>query len=140
MERAIYFFNTDEETLEYICTCIRQGIKASSKYCVNLLSKLSIIIPKIFLMTKHSAFLYMASEFIKTFGSDIYKSAILTVMIENLLSIAFQQVKCLKDMDNKPDLSDDIFILASRLIQYFPSFLQDHLKIMEDLINIACTG
>ena len=122
LEMALTLFELDPEASERICRVPRYAVRTAKRHTIRSLPALSNMLMSRFERTKHSCYLYVASELVKAFGDpaeDIYTQPLLSRML--ITSCAM--LGSLQAVSAKPDLTDDTFLLAGRGLSYAPRLM-----------------
>jgi hypothetical protein len=73
--------------------------------------------------TRHPALLYVASELTKAFAREPSAQAALGPILAALIVSSCQELGGLQNMTARPDLTDDLFLLAGRALNYSPTLI-----------------
>jgi len=131
---------SDNTIMEHACRALRYGIKGSGKRCAALVGTLLEVLPALFRQTHHSAFLYIVSELVKTFGDEPAHDAAMGQIVQGLLAEACSGLTRLPDLEQNPELVDDTFLLAKRVLSYCPRILLIAGPALQALLDSALLG
>ncbi|CAL8471497.1 g11039 [Coccomyxa elongata] len=132
-------FRGRSSAIERVVRCPRYALKTAGKSAAGLLPTLTETLPGWFEATRHSSFLYVASELIKVFGSDTAHVQELGVLFERLVAKACEQLRSLGDFRDEPDIADDMFLLAGRGLSYCPTIVLTPVSLPR-LLDAATAG
>ncbi|BDA46876.1 Transportin-3 [Coccomyxa sp. Obi] len=132
-------FRGKSSAIERVVRCPRYALKTAGKSAAGLLPMLTETLPGWFEATRHSSFLYVASELIKVFGSDPAHVQELGVLFERLVGKACEQLRSLGDFRDVPDVADDMFLLAGRGLSYCPTIVLTPVTLPR-LLDAATAG
>ncbi|KAI8470335.1 MAG: armadillo-type protein [Monoraphidium minutum] len=125
-----------EEGLERVCRALRQGIKAAGLSGLQLLPALLQALPARFQQTRHPALLYVASELVKVFAREPAAAAALGPILAALIVGSCQELGSLQALTARPDLTDDLFLLAGRALNYSPVLIVTP-QVLPPLLDVA---
>mmetsp|Transcript_833 Transcript_833/g.1438 ORF Transcript_833/g.1438 Transcript_833/m.1438 type:complete len:1018 (+) Transcript_833:1952-5005(+) len=122
---------TDFQMAEKVCRlhkhCLRNcGVSTYQP----LFEKLCIHLVNNFTHSRQSPYLYAASIVITEFGknADTHCQKQLYAMLEEMGKVSFQLLHSTDQFKNHPDVVEELFFLASRMIQYCPEiFVSSHM-------------
>ena len=126
--------------MESICTCVRYGIKNSGTSCEGIVPTLVSALPQLFSVRYHCGYLYVASELTKKFGKSTGYAGTVQQLVLELLTIACGALKAPSDFKETPDLADDTFLMAGRVLSYCPEALLTHSTLLPLMIDTAAKG
>ncbi|KAF5837058.1 hypothetical protein DUNSADRAFT_4891 [Dunaliella salina] len=115
----------DARIIERGCRCLRLGVKGAARAADPLLPSLLEMLALHFKATRHSAFLYILSELAKMFGREPTHVPLLAGITASLLLDACASLRTLQEATANPDLMDDTYLLANRVVSYAPRLLLD---------------
>ncbi|CAG9460545.1 unnamed protein product [Pedinophyceae sp. YPF-701] len=139
---AFEALGADVDSVEKLCVCLRNGVKAAGAFCAPLVPALLQELPRKFHDQRHACYLYVASELVKTFGNQPGEAEHLRGLVHGLLGEAVAQLASPQDFYQHPDVADDAFLLASRTATYFSPALCGPASgdLMERLVWTAVRG
>lgn len=120
IEVALNAFGDDAVAAERLCRVPRYAIRSAGKATAGALPVLVQMLTVRFENYKHSSYLYVSSEMIKSFGDDTSTDNLLGPMLSRLLVSACSLLTTLRDVTARPDVADDTFLLAGRGLNYAP--------------------
>jgi transportin-3 len=133
---------TDFQMAEKVCRlhkhCLRNcGVSAYKP----LFEKLCIHLVQNFSHSRQSPYLYAASVVISEFGrdADAQCQKQLYTLLEEMGKVSFQLLHSAEQFKNHPDVVEELFFCASRMIQYCPEiFVASH--IFHPFVQCATVG
>ena len=124
LDRALEVLGPNVEGAEKVCKALIHGLKASgSMVAPNLLQHLFTNIPQRFANYSHPCFLYLSSQLVKMFGAQPDAQGWLQVLVSGLVGETSTKLSMIAKFDDRPDIVDDLFLLAGRVLSYAPSLL-----------------
>ena len=111
----------DATAVERWCRVARHGLKSAGRDAAPLLPALADKLPRWFAGTQASAFLYVASELVKTFGSVPDAAPAVSSLLSSCLAAAAAALPDAAAVDAAPDVADDAFLLGGRALAYAPA-------------------
>jgi transportin-3 len=130
----------DTEAVETICKVPRYAIRNAGKAIAPVVNTIATALPGWFEKSGKSAFLFVASELIKTFGDDGRFDADLGPMFAAMMVRACSVLRTLEDVTNAPDIADDTFLLAGRGLSYAPRLVLVSGPLLPALLDAALAG
>lgn len=128
VDTALQVYVHDGAASEKICRVPRYAIRSAKQSTSKSVPLISQALTNKFDQTRHACYLYVASELVKTFGHDSSYDQFLQPMLGSMLTSACQGLGSLQAASSQPDLTDDIFLLAGRGLNYSPRLLMtEHL-------------
>lgn len=140
IEVALDRFSGDEKAIEIICKVPRNAIRTAGKATAASVHTLAAALPQRFDTSAHSAYLFVASELIKTFGDDRQWDGDLGPMFARMMVKACGALRTLQDVTNAPDIADDTFLLAGRGLNYAPRLVLTPGSLLPALLDAALAG
>ena len=104
-----------------------------------LLGSLSEQTVKNFSLSLSSPYLYLASICVSEFGRNPAYSKLLFDMMANLSTSVFNSLRTADDLTSHPDVVEEFFYLAGRMINYCPSALVQS-PLLNSLLQYAAIG
>lgn len=118
---------TDFHMAEKLCRLHKHCLRTCGPIAYKpLLEQLCNYIVEAFRSSHQSPYLYAASVIIQEYGRDINSTAgglvgkCLHWMLDEMSKISFQLLNCEDRFKNHPDIVEELFFLASRVIQFCP--------------------
>jgi len=139
VDEALSYYHSDGVASERICRFPRYAIRHAKEKSWKSLPSISQVLVNRFEQTGHPCFLYVASEFIKTFGHDSGQGQHLQLMLVRLLTSACRSLSSLQAVTSNPDLADDVFLMAGRGVNYAPHLMMSP-ELLAVLIATASNG
>ena len=68
-----------------------------------------------------SPYLYLASVVVSEYGPDPSRSALLSDMVTRLSGTVFENLRTVEDLTAHPDVVEELFFLAGRMVDYCPT-------------------
>jgi transportin-3 len=143
LDRALEMFGSNVECAEKVCSALKHGLKRSGKSTAqSLLQHLFTNIPLRFSRYSHPCMLYLSSELVKIFGGQAESHVWLQSLVSGLVAEAHKKLAEIKDFDNRPDIVDDLFLLAGRVLSYSPPifFGEAGAQTLQSLFTCAMGG
>ena len=143
LDRALEVLGSNVECAEKVCGALKYGLKTSgTSTAQSLLQHLFTNIPLRFSRYSHPCLLYLSSELVKIFGGQAESHAWLHSLVSGLVCEAHTKLIEIKDFDNRPDIVDDLFLLAGRILSYAPAivFAEEGVQTLQHLFNCAVAG
>ncbi|CAI5959333.1 unnamed protein product [Closterium sp. NIES-65] len=109
---------TDMRVMERLCRACKYAIRGGKTAMAPVLAPLLQELQVQYEQHQQPCLLYVASEIIKVFGSDVNCAAYLQQLIAVLFARTTASLQSLDDFTLKPDVADDCFLLASRCMRY----------------------
>lgn len=129
----------DMRTMESLCRACKYAVRTSKRFMGITIGVMLEEIQGLYIQHHQPCFLYLSSEVIKIFGSDLSCSTYL----KNLIEVLFKQTTCLlpniKEFTARPDIADDCFLLASRCIRYCPQLFIPS-DVFPSLVDCSLVG
>jgi transportin-3 len=94
---------------------------------------------KNFSMSLSSPYLYLASIIVSEYGGDVTQSNLLYDMMASLTSTVFHALRSTDDFTAHPDVVEEFFFLAGRMISHCPSPLVQS-SLFNSLLQCASVG
>ncbi|KAF2316021.1 hypothetical protein GH714_040816 [Hevea brasiliensis] len=110
----------DMRTMESLCRACKYAVRTSGRFMGITIGAMLEEIQALYQQHHQPCFLYLSSEVIKIFGSDLSCAYYLKILIEALFKRTICLLTNIKDFTARPDIADDCFLLASRCIRYCP--------------------
>jgi transportin-3 len=123
LDTSFKLFHSDAAASEKVCRVPRYAVRTAKKRTVASLPALSTTLMTMFEQTKHSCYLYVASELIKTFGDDPSQDVHIQPLLCRMLISSCSILGSLQAVSENPDLTDDTFLLAGRGLSYAPRLI-----------------
>ncbi|KAL4452442.1 hypothetical protein ABPG75_008104 [Micractinium tetrahymenae] len=139
IEAALDRFSSDPQAVERICRAPRYAVRGAGKAAAGAVPLLVASLPQRFEATRQPCFLYVASELIKTFGDEPARDLELGGMFSRMLACACSMLRSLRDITERPDVTDDTFLLAGRALSYAPRLLITP-QLLPVLLDSALAG
>lgn len=73
-------------------------------------------------------------------GKGLHRHAAAAELLGQLLERACQGLQRLRQFDEDPDIADDTFLLASRVLSYTPKLLLNNARLLAALLDSAQAG
>ena len=138
LEIAFTLFESDPEASERACRVPRYAVRTAKRKTVGSLPSLANMLMVKFERTRHSCYLYVASELVKTFGDDFAQDPYTQPLLSRMLMSACSVLVSLQAVSARPDLADDTFLLAGRGLSYAPRLLLMSQELLVALIQTSC--
>lgn len=135
LEMAFTLFELDPEASERVCRVPRYAVRTAKRHTAGSLPALSSMLMVKFERTKHSCYLYVASELVKTF-SEPAQDMFIQPMLSRMLISSCSMLGSLQAVSAHPDLTDDTFLLAGRGLSYAPRLIMTQ-ELLVALIETA---
>lgn len=87
----------------------------------------------------NSPYLYLASVIVSEYGRDPAHSKVLYDMVANLASTVFGTLRSAEDFTSHPDVVEEFFFMAGRMVNYCPSPLVQS-SLLNSLLQCAALG
>eukprot|EP01018_Ginkgo_biloba_P004333 Gb_28911 [translate_table: standard] len=129
----------DMATMERLCRACKYAVRTCGKSMAVIMGQILQEVQLQYKAHHQSCFLYLASEVIKIFGSDPSCANYLGCLITELFGHTISLLKSIEEFTSRPDIADDLFLLASRCIRYCPHLLILS-SIFPSLVDCAMTG
>ena len=145
-DRALEVLGANVECAEKVCGALKYGLKTTGKHTAqHLLQHLFTNIPLRFSRFSHPCMLYLSSELVKIFGGQAESHGWLQTLVSGLVAEAHKKLGEIKSFDSRPDIVDDLFLLAGRVLSYapkilFPGNLQGGPQTLQSLFSCAIAG
>ena len=97
-------------------------------------------LPQLFSATHHCGYLYVASEITKIFGQEPAHTSILHHLVADQFSIVCSVFQTPSDFTEHPDLADDAFLMAGRVLSYCPEAMLSHIPLLTQTVDTATKG
>ncbi|KAK9278154.1 hypothetical protein L1049_027713 [Liquidambar formosana] len=110
----------DMRTMESLCRACKYAVRTSGRFMGITIGAMLEEIQGLYQQHHQPCFLYLSSEVIKIFGSDLSCANYLKILIEGLFSHTTCILTSIREFTARPDIADDCFLLASRCIRYCP--------------------
>jgi len=123
-----------EALIEEICTCLRYAIKGSGEAGQSSAISLASALPPLFASNYHCGYLYVASELTKIFGRHPDLSTCVSQLVVEMFKIVCSVLKAPSDFNENPDLADDAFLMANRVLNYCPTALLTDQTLLNTLL------
>eukprot|EP00889_Picochlorum_renovo_P003406 jgi/Picre1/30436/NNA_005800.t1 len=120
---ALSVFAADAMASEKICRVPRYAVRSAKQATYRSLPSLSESLTQRFEQTKHSCYLYVASELVKAFGHDPAQDGYIKPMLHRMLVSSCSMLTSLQAVTSYPELTDDMFLLAGRGLSYAPRLM-----------------
>ena len=121
LEAGLAASGGDVATVERWCRVARHGLKAAGRDAAPLLPALADKLPRWFAGTRAPAFLYVASELVKTFGPVPAAGDAVAALVAATFAEAAAALPDAGAVAARPDVADDAFLLAGRALAYAPA-------------------
>ena len=118
IEIAFNVFLSDPVASEKVCRLPRYAVRTAKEATFKSLPMLANLLMVKFEHTKHSCFLFVASELVKSFGHDAAQDRYLQPLLQRMLSSSCSMLTSLQLVSLNPELTDDTFLLAGRGLSY----------------------
>ncbi|GBF98060.1 hypothetical protein Rsub_10288 [Raphidocelis subcapitata] len=105
-------------------------------YCITLLLFAGQLLT---FQTRHPAFLYVTSELVKAFAREPSAQAALGPIVAAMAVAAAGELNSLQALSSRPDLADDLFLLAGRTLNYAPTLIVTP-QVLPPLLDVALLG
>ncbi|KAK9669348.1 hypothetical protein RND81_13G124800 [Saponaria officinalis] len=129
----------DMRTMESLCKACKYAVRTSGRFMGITIGAMLEEIQGLYQRHLQPCFLYLSSEVIKIFGSDLSCSEYLISLVEALFGRTACLLATIKDFTTRPDIADDCFLLASRCIRYCPHIFIPS-KVFPSVIDCAMIG
>lgn len=129
----------DMRTMESLCRACKYAVRTSGKFMGITIGAILETIQTLYQQHNQSCFLYLSSEVIKIFGSDLSCASYLRSLIEMLFSHTIKLLSTIQDFTARPDIVDDCYLLASRCIRYCPDLFVPT-SVFPSLVDCAMIG
>lgn len=136
IETSCSIFESDPVASEKICRLPRYAVRTAKQATRASLPRLATLLMVKFEHTRHSCYLYVASELVKSFGNDTTQDTYLQPVLHGMIVSSCSMLVSLEAVSAQPELTDDVFLLAGRGLSYAPRLMMTH-DILENLI-ITC--
>ena len=123
IETSFSIFETDALASEKICRVPRYAVRTAKQATRASLPRLSTMLMGAFERTRHSCYLYVASELVKTFGADTSQDAYIQPLLCGMILSSCGTLVSLEAVSANPELTDDTFLLAGRGLHYAPRLI-----------------
>ena len=143
LDQALEVLGSHVECAEKICGSLKHGLKTTgTSTAQSLLQHLFTNIPSRFSCLSHPCLLYLSSELVKIFGKQQESHQWLQALVSGLVTEAHAKLIEIKDFDSRPDIVDDLFLLAGRVLSYAPAilFAEEGLQTLKRLFDCAVAG
>ncbi|QDZ19988.1 ARM repeat domain-containing protein [Chloropicon primus] len=142
-DRALEVLGPHVECAEKVCSALKYGLKTTgTSTAQELLQHLFTNIPLRFSRYSHPCLLYLSSELVKIFGGQTQSHGWLQALVSGLVAKSHNKLMEIKNFDSRPDIVDDLFLLAGRVLTYAPAilFLEGGFQTLQLLFNCAVAG
>ena len=82
----------------------------------------------------------MASEITKIYGQESAHASILHRMVTDQFSVVCNVFRMPSDFTEHPDLADDAFLMAGRVLSYCPEAMLSHITLLTETLDTATKG
>lgn len=128
------------DVIEEVCGGLREVVKSSGELCGVEVETLTISLPPLFGKSHHCGYLYVSSEIAKIFGKTAQFKDRISRFVVDLLMLVCSRLKHPQNFHNDPDLADDAFLMARRVVNYCPdAIFEDELVLMQ-ILDCAIKG
>lgn len=128
------------DVIEEVCGCLREAVKSSGELCDAEVETLTISLPPLFAKSHHCGYLYVSSEIAKIFGKmEDFKDRINRFVVD-LLMLVCSRLKHPQNFHDDPDLADDAFLMARRVVNYCPDAIFDDEMVLMQILDCAMKG
>eukprot|EP00210_Caulerpa_lentillifera_P000154 g149.t1 len=128
------------EVVEEVCGCLREGVKSSGESCQNDIDTLTVSLPPLFAKSYHCGYLYISGEIAKIFGKQENFSPRINQFIIDLLVLVCAKLKIPENFQNDPNLVDDAFLMATRVVHYCPDAIFNDEMMLMQILDTATKG
>jgi transportin-3 len=142
LERALDAFGGDAAAAERLVKAPRAAVRGAGRAAARAAPALAAALPPRFEEHGHPCFLWLGSELVKTFGAEPALDAQLGPMLARLLLAATRALQSLADVSARPELADDVFLLAGRGLSYAPRLVlaPSQPALLPALLDAAAAG
>lgn len=126
IEISCTIFESDPIASEKMCRVPRYAVRTAKQATHASLPSLANMLMVKFERTRHSCYLYVASELVKAFGADASKDAYIRPLLSGMISSSCSMLTSLQAVSSHPELTDDTFLLAGRGLSYAPRLIMTH--------------
>jgi len=123
IETSCTIFESDPVASEKICRVPRYAVRTAKQAVRASLPHLANMLMVMFERTRHSCYLYVASEVVKAFGSDASQDMYVQPLLYGMIGSSCSMLVSLQAVSAHPELTDDTFLLAGRGLSYAPRLI-----------------
>ncbi|KAG2675749.1 hypothetical protein I3843_12G021500 [Carya illinoinensis] len=129
----------DMRTMESLCRACKYAVRTSGRFMGMTIGAMLEEIQGLYKQHHQPCFLYLSSEVIKIFGSDLSSATYLKNLIESLFLHTTHLLTNIQEFTARPDIADDCFLLASRCIRYCPQIFMPS-EVFPSLVDCSMIG
>lgn len=126
--------------VEEISTCLRYAVKSSREDGEDSVATFATALPQLFYSARHCGYLYLASEITKFFGNLPSQAICVRQLTCEMLNVVCCVLTDPSEFAKQPDLADDAFLMATRVLNYAPESILTNETLLTQLIDTAIKG